>query len=111
MPELCDMTSKLTVKKFDRPIDGFSALSFSINLGDKVSKFSERLSKLDWEKYIKVEIPGLQEGEELGYTKRFDFKNGKLYLSMNFTEDGGIQELKVSPLNSTLLSSPNPNVP
>jgi len=69
------------------------------------------LSALNWDKYLKIEIPGLQEGEDQDYTKRFDFKNGKLFLSLNFTDDGGIQELKVSPVNSTLLSTPNPYNP
>jgi hypothetical protein len=105
------MTSKLSIKKFDRPVDGYSALSFNINIGEKASKYSQRLSDIDWDKILKVEIPGLEEGEDKGYTKRFDFKNGKLYLSLNFTEDGGIQELKVSPLNNTLVSTPNPYNP
>jgi hypothetical protein len=105
------MTSKLNIKKFDRPVDGYSALSFQINIGDNAAKYSQRLSQIDWDEIMKVEIPGLEEGEDLGYTKRFDFKNGKLYLSLNFTEDGGIQELKISPVNNTLLSTPNPYNP
>lgn len=105
------MTSKLNIKKFDRPIDGFSALTFSINIGDDAAKFHQRLSTIDWNKIFKIEIPGLQEGEEQDYTKRFDFKNGKLFLSLNFTDDGGIQELKITPVNSTLLATPNPYNP
>jgi len=85
LPELCEMTSKLTLRKYDRPVDKFSAMSFSVNLGKNTSKFHQRLSTVDWGKILQVEIPGLEEGEELGYTKRFDFINGQLYLSLNFT--------------------------
>ena len=45
------------------------------------------------------------------YLHQFVFLNGDLYLSLNFTQEGGQHDLKLTPIKNALLTSKNPYSP
>ena len=108
-PELCFMTRELSLRLSDKPIDGFSATSVRVNLGNDRPELNNRLRALDWNKLLGLRIEGLQEG--IDYEHRFEYFRGQLFVSLNFTKDGGVQNLIIKPLNNTVLSSPHKFIP
>lgn len=103
------MTRDLKLIKADRPIDGFSSISVKVNLGNDKPELNSRLAVLKWNDLLGLEVEGMQP--ETDYVHRFDFYRGELYVSLNFSKDGGIETLNVRAVNNTILSSPHPFIP
>lgn len=105
LPDLCGMTKKLSVKRYKKPLDGFSAMTFSLSLGENGAELNDRLKLLKWDEMFSLKLGDLSPGTD--YTHRFDFIEGQLYLSLNFTQDGGLYDLEITPKEHSILSTPN----
>ena len=59
-PSLCGMTKKISIKKENKTLDGFSAMSFKVSLGDinnnNKNNFNNRLEKLNGTKFLKLSL-------------------------------------------------------
>ena len=81
------MTNKVSIKKHHKPLDGFSAMSFKVSVGNNISKLNNRLENLKWDEIFKIELGSLNSPSD--YIHKFSFVEGELYLSLNFTKEGG----------------------
>jgi hypothetical protein len=103
------MTKKITLKKVDRPIDGFSSVSVKVNLANEKPELAPRLLKVKWEEFLQVEVEGMNLDTD--FTFKFDTLKGELFLTLNFTKDGKIETLNVQAKNNVVLTSPNRLIP
>jgi hypothetical protein len=48
-PEICINSKEVSIKKNDRPLDGFSAVTFKIGMGSNNSSVTSKLSTIKWD--------------------------------------------------------------
>lgn len=99
-PQDCTMVRGMTLKKMNYPVDGFSAISIKVDIGP-VEAYIERLRKLKLDEYIYVQFEVLELYDDFDY--KFDIIQSEIFLSLNFTEEGGSFELMAYPFIASLL--------
>ena len=73
-PDICSNTREMNLRLADKPIDGFSALSVRVNLGNDRPELNNRLKALDWNKLLDVKIDDLRQGVDFEF--RFEYFKG-----------------------------------